>query len=81
MAVGAVSVVLVQREKGLDRADRRGGGRRGDAGHAALVRGGLIFRWRFQFSIRSLLVLTVAVAVPCSWLAVEVKECVVNDKW
>ncbi len=31
----------------------------------------LLFRWRFQFSIRSLLVLTVAVAVPCSWLAVE----------
>ena len=29
------------------------------------------FRWRFQFSIRSLLILTVAVAVPCSWLGVE----------
>ena len=34
----------------------------------------LLFRWRFQFSIRSLLVLTVAVAVPCSWLAVEMKK-------
>ncbi len=34
----------------------------------------LFFRWRFQFSIRSLLVLTVAVAVPCSWLAAEIKE-------
>ena len=33
----------------------------------------LVFRWRFQFSIRSLLVLTVAVALPCSWLAVEMK--------
>ena len=33
----------------------------------------LVFRWRFQFSIRSLLVLTVAVAIPCSWLAVEMK--------
>ncbi len=33
----------------------------------------LLFRWRFQFSIRSLLVLTVAVAIPCSWLAVEMK--------
>ncbi len=31
----------------------------------------LVFRWRFQFSIRSLLVLTVAVALPCSWLAAE----------
>ena len=34
----------------------------------------LIFRWRFQYSIRSLLVLTVAVAIPCSWLAVEKNE-------
>ena len=31
----------------------------------------LVFRWRFQFSIRSLLVLTLVVAVACSWLAVE----------
>jgi hypothetical protein len=31
-------------------------------------------RQRFQFSIRSLLVLTVAVAIPCSWLAVEMKR-------
>ncbi len=31
----------------------------------------IVFRRRFQFSIRSLLVLTVAVALPCSWLAVE----------
>jgi hypothetical protein len=34
----------------------------------------LIFRWRFQFSIRSLLALTVAVAIPFSWLAVEMKR-------
>ena len=34
----------------------------------------LVFRWRFQFSIRSLLVLTVAVAVPCSWLAVKMQQ-------
>jgi hypothetical protein len=33
----------------------------------------LCFRWKFQFSIRSLLVLTVAVALPFSWLAVEMK--------
>ena len=33
----------------------------------------LVFRWRFQFSIRLLLVLFVAVALPCSWLAVEMK--------
>ena len=34
----------------------------------------LVFRWRFQFSIRSLLVLTVAVAAMCSWMAVEMKK-------
>jgi hypothetical protein len=34
----------------------------------------LVFRWRFQFSIRSLLVLTIAVAVPFSWLAAEMKK-------
>ena len=33
----------------------------------------LIFRWRFQFSIRSLLVLVMVVAVPFSWLAVEIR--------
>ena len=34
----------------------------------------LVFRWRFQFSLRSLLVLTLAVAVSCSWLALEMKK-------
>ncbi len=34
----------------------------------------LLLRWRFQFSIRSLLVLTLAVAMPFSWLAVRMKE-------
>jgi hypothetical protein len=33
----------------------------------------LVFRCWFQFSIRSLLVLTVAVALSCSWLATEMK--------
>jgi len=28
----------------------------------------ILFRWRFQFAIRTLLLLVVAVAVPCSWL-------------
>ena len=31
----------------------------------------LVYRLRFQFSIRSLLMLTVVVAIACSWLAVE----------
>jgi hypothetical protein len=33
-----------------------------------------LLRWRFQFSIRSLLILTLAVAIPCSWLAVKMKQ-------
>jgi hypothetical protein len=34
----------------------------------------LLFHRRFQFSIRSLLVLTAAVAAACSWMAVEMKR-------
>jgi hypothetical protein len=33
----------------------------------------LVFRLRFQFSILSLLVLAIVVAVPCSWLGTEMK--------
>jgi hypothetical protein len=34
----------------------------------------LLFRWRFQFSIRSLLLLVVVVAIPCSWMAVAGRQ-------
>jgi hypothetical protein len=34
----------------------------------------LVTRWHFQFGIRTLLVLTVAVAMPFSWLAEEMKK-------
>ncbi len=34
----------------------------------------LLFSLRFQFGIRSLLTLTVTIAIPCSWLAVEKKQ-------
>jgi len=34
----------------------------------------LLFRWRFQFSIRSLLILTLAVAIPSSWLGLEMRQ-------
>jgi hypothetical protein len=34
----------------------------------------LIFRWRFQLGIRTLLVLTLAAALPFSWLAVEMQK-------
>ena len=33
----------------------------------------LLFRGRFQFGIRSLFLLTILVAIPCSWFAVEVR--------
>ncbi len=38
----------------------------------------LLFRWRFQFSLRSLLVLVLVVAIPCSWLAEEMRHGVVE---
>ena len=31
----------------------------------------LVFRWRFQFKIRSLLLMAVVVAIPCSWVKAE----------
>lgn len=34
----------------------------------------LLFRWRFQYSIRSLLAFTMVVAIPCSWLTSEMTE-------
>jgi len=34
----------------------------------------LVFRRRFQFSLRWLLVLVVVVAVPCSWMGVKVRQ-------
>jgi len=34
----------------------------------------LLFRWRFQFSLRSLVVLVVAVAVPLGWFGVKMRE-------
>ena len=34
----------------------------------------VLFRWRFQFGIRLLLLLTLVVAIPCSWLAVQMKK-------
>ena len=35
---------------------------------------GLIFRWRFQFGIRSLLVFCVASSIAASWLTVEMRQ-------
>jgi hypothetical protein len=33
----------------------------------------LLFRWRFQFSVRSLLIFAVVVAIPSSWMMVEME--------
>lgn len=35
--------------------------------------GALLLRWRFQFGIRALLLLTVAAAISCSWLVTEMR--------
>jgi hypothetical protein len=40
----------------------------------------LVFRRRFQFSIRALLLLTLAVAIPFSWLATRMKEAKEQDE-
>ena len=34
----------------------------------------LFFHWQFQYGVRSLTLLLVAVAIPCSWLAVEMGQ-------
>ena len=34
----------------------------------------IIFCWRFQFGIRSLLVMVLVAAIPCGWLGVEIKK-------
>ncbi len=38
-----------------------------------------VFRLRFQFSVRSLMVLVLVVAVPCSWLAAEMNRAKVQQ--
>ena len=34
----------------------------------------LLFHWRFQFSVRSLLLSALAIALPCGWLAGDMKK-------
>lgn len=34
----------------------------------------LLFRWRFQFRLRSLLIMTLAVAIVCSWITAQMRE-------
>ena len=67
-------VVLVQRTQGLDGTSGGGWRGRGAWSDAAWWLVALVFRWRFQFGIRTLLVLVVAVALPFSWLAVEMRR-------
>ena len=74
MAVGAVSVVLVQREEGLDRADRCGGGRRGDAGHAGCGSSPACSFGGGSSSRFAQCCLAVVVALPCNWLAIELEK-------
>ena len=71
MAVGKVWLAWV--DKGYA-VDRRGKRRRGDVLDAGLVRRCLGISAAVSVSLRSLLVLAVVVALPCSWLAVEMKK-------
>ena len=72
MALGEVRLAGVA--QGLRGADRRGCGGRGDAAMLVWFAVALVFRRRFQFSLRSLLVMVVVVALPYSWLAVEMRQ-------
>ena len=56
---------------GTRRAWRRG---RGVAGALLWFIVALIFRRQFQFSIRSLLLLAVAIALPCGWMTAAMKK-------
>ena len=67
-------MVRLQSSQGLDGPDRRGGGRRGGPRDAVWWVAVLIFRWRFQFGIRSVLVFCLASRLLPGWLAVEMKE-------
>ena len=59
----------------LDGADRLGSRGTGALLDVPLVRrAALLFRWRFQYSLRSLMLLVVAVAIACSWLATEMRS-------
>ena len=60
--------------QGLRGFSGRGKRRCGDALDALWFGVAVVFRWRFQFSLRSLLVMVVVVALPFSWLAVEIKK-------
>ena len=40
----------------------------------------LVFRRRFQFSLRSLLVMVLVVAIPCSWLTAKVRKAEMQEK-
>ena len=66
-------MVPVQRAQGLDGADCGGGGGRGLAADADLVRCGFGLSLAAPVWHPALLALTLAVALPCSWLAVEMK--------
>ena len=73
-AVALGTVRLARLAQGLRGADLRGHRRRGVLVLFLWFAAALVFRLRIQFSIHALLVLAVAVALPCSWLAAEMKK-------
>ena len=73
MAFRAVRVVRVQPAQGLDGAIAVAGVGAFFVPMLLWFLAALVFRLRFQFGILSLLVLVVAVALPFSWLATEMR--------
>ena len=67
----ALRVVRVRRGEGPHADDRWRGGCAAMLLMVLWFLSAIVFRWRFQFSIRSLLALALVVAIPCSWFAVE----------
>ena len=63
LAVGTISVVRLQSPQGLDGVDRRGGSWDGGPRMLLWWVASLIFRWRFQFGIRSVLAFCLACSI------------------
>jgi hypothetical protein len=66
-------LVRLQRSD-LCRVDCSSGRRRSHVIDARLARRRPVFRWKFHYAFHLLLLLTVAIAVACSWVAIEIQQ-------
>ena len=90
VAVRTVRLVCAGPAQGLGGPDRGGGVCRGTAASILWFVGALLFRRRFQFGIRSLLLLALIVALLCGWMTVKIRaakeqhdavEAIKGDGW